>query len=167
VPALRFIGKRYTDADRGKDGGFGNKWGEWHANGWFSLLESLGPSGETENGYLGLMTISSDDHSGFAYWIGIFFPPDTDVPDGFDFLDLPAGEIGISWIRGDDRTGEIFGGEPHTAAYNKLQENGWDRLNENAGGQNTIVFFERYNCPRYTTRDEEDKVTLDYGFYLA
>ncbi|MGN6714677.1 hypothetical protein [Anaerocolumna jejuensis] len=29
LPAVRFIGKRYTNTDRCKDGGFGYKWEEW------------------------------------------------------------------------------------------------------------------------------------------
>ncbi len=29
VPALRFIGKRYTDADRDAQGGFAARWEEW------------------------------------------------------------------------------------------------------------------------------------------
>jgi len=39
-------------------------------------------------------------------------------------------------------------------------------LNENAGGENTLVFFELYNCPRFTTPDDKGNVILDYGFYL-
>lgn len=29
LPAVRFIGKRYTNTDGDKDGGFGYKWEEW------------------------------------------------------------------------------------------------------------------------------------------
>jgi hypothetical protein len=38
-PPLRLIGRRYTDADRGPDGGFSQKWGEWFERGWFQPLE--------------------------------------------------------------------------------------------------------------------------------
>ena len=170
APALRFIGKRYTDSDR-VNGGFGVKWHEWFQNGWFGELEKLGPSEAVDNGYLGLMTVCSDhrDENGrceFACWIGLFFPAGVAVPDGFGHLDLPESDIGMMWIHGDDRTGEIFGGGPHTAAETKLAEHGWGHVRQNAGGTNTVVFFERYNCPRFTTRDEQDKVTLDYGFYI-
>jgi hypothetical protein len=37
-PAIRLIGKRYTDADRA-NGSFGAQWAEWHVNGWFDPLE--------------------------------------------------------------------------------------------------------------------------------
>ena len=111
-PAMRLIGKRYTDSDRGVDGSFGNRWGEWHQNGWFSLLENTAKAVEGEYGYLGLMTFRTDhqqlppEENGFTYWIGIFFPPETAVPDGFDYLDLPENDVGISWIYGSDKNGE-------------------------------------------------------------
>ena len=171
-PAMRLIGKRYTDADRGADGSFGNRWGEWHGNGWFNLLEGAAKPVDGEYGQLGLMTFRTDhqhlppEENGFTYWIGIFFPPETPVPDGFDHLDLPESDVGINWIYGSDSNGEIFGSEPHTASYNKLNENDWGELNQSAGGEKLIVFFENYTCPRYTTPDEKGNVILDYGFYL-
>jgi len=166
-PALRLIGKCYTDDDRGEDGSFGNRWGEWHQKGWFDEIEKMAkPSEDVDNGYLGLMTIKAADHSDFCYWIGKLFPADTVVPDGYSYLDLPESDVGISWIYGSDENGEIYGSEPHTACYNKMCDNGWNELNENAGGENTLVFFERYNCPRMTTPDDKGNVILDYGFYL-
>ncbi|MCL2195710.1 MAG: hypothetical protein FWB76_07155 [Oscillospiraceae bacterium] len=166
-PALRLIGKCYTDADRGADGSFSERWTEWHQNSWFDELKKAAkPSEDVENGCLGLMTINAKDHSNFIYWIGLFFPANTAVPDGFSYLDLPQSDVGISWIYGSDETGEIYGSEPHTACYQTLCDNGWNKLNEKAGGKNTLVFFERYNCPRMTTPDEKGNVILDYGFYL-
>jgi hypothetical protein len=165
-PALRLIGRRYTDDDRGADGSFSDRWSEWHQNGWFGLFESASkPSELVENGYLGLMTFRTN-HTDFAYWVGILFPAETPVPEGFDFLDLPENDVGMSWIYGSDANGEIYGQDPHSAAYQKLCDNGWGSLNENAGGKSTLVFFERYNCPRMTTPDEKGNVILDYGFYL-
>ena len=53
VPAMRFIGKKYS--------GFGPMWGEWFANGWFDLIEqTMGGIGkiteiwENGGGYVGL-----------------------------------------------------------------------------------------------------------------
>jgi len=170
--ALRFVGKRYVDSDR-VDGGFGGKWQEWFRNGWLVELEKLGPSRAVENGCLGLMTVRTDPSQaecpftyGFAYWIGMLFPAGTAVPAGFEHLDLPESDLGVAWIRGDDRTGEIYGPNPHSAAEDKLSAHGWATLRQNAGGDRTIVFFERYNGERFTTRDELGNVILDYGFYI-
>jgi hypothetical protein len=173
APALRFIGKCYTNNDRDAGGGYGHKWTEWFQRGWFAELEKLGPSQAVESGYLGLMTFRSDGDpascpfSGeFTYRIGLFFPAGTAVPDGFEHMDLPESDFGVAWIRGDDRTGEIYGGPPHIAAHGKLVEQGWGNVRKNAGGEHTAVFFERYNGPRFTTRDDNGNVTLDYGFYI-
>jgi len=153
-PALRLIGKRYTNDDRCADGGFGNRWSEWHQNSWFDELEKTAkPSEQVDNGYVGLMTIDTN-HTNFAYWIGILFPADTLVPEGFSHLDLPENDVGMSWIYGSSANGEIYGEKPHSAAYQSLSDNGWGSLNENAGDNHTLVFFERYNCPRFTTPDE-------------
>ncbi len=170
-PALRLIGKRYTDDDR-INGSFSSKWREWHQKGWFAELEKSAKPVEGEYGYLGLMTFRTDHQdlppkeNGFSYWIGIFFPLGTPVPDGFEYLDLPENDVGISWIYGSDKNGEIYGSKPHSSAYQKLCDKGWGDLNQNAGGEKLIVFFENYTCPRFTTPDDKGNVILDYGFYL-
>ena len=169
-PALRLIGKRYTDVDRP----FDVKWCEWNDNKVHeTLTQNAKPSDEVDNGSVGLMTFRTNhqnlppEENGFTYWIGLLFSAGTLVPEGFDYLDLPESDVGMSWIYGSDESGEIYGSEPHTACYNKLCDNGWSKLNENAGGENLIVFFERYNDPRITTPDEKGNVILDYGFYLG
>ena len=161
-PALRLIGKRYTNADRGANGTFGNRWDEWCQNGWFAELAKLGSSDQVDNGALGLITHRSGHqgmgHDEFAYWIGLFFPAGTAVPDGFDHLDLPESDIGMAWIRSDDRTGEIFGHAPAAAAHSQLVAQGNIRFRENIGDEKMTVCFERYNNPRFDTRDAGDIV---------
>jgi hypothetical protein len=169
--AMRLIGKRYTDDDR-VNGSFGAQWGEWHQNGWFGALEKSAKPVDGDFGYFGLMTFRADHQSlppeenGFAYWIGILFPPGTPAPDGFDYLDLPESDVGVSWIYGSSENGEIYGSEPHSAAYQRLCGNGWSELDANAGGEKLLVFFENYTCPRFTKPDGKGNVILDYGFYL-
>lgn len=166
LPSLRFIGKRYTDADRRSDGSFGNKWGEWFEKGWFAQLEALGELQDIENGYLGLMGCSEEEKS-FEYWIGIFFPDNTPVPEGFTALDIPEGDVGVCWIYGNEKTDNIYG--MHSACMEKLRENGMGNFRDDFKGGNPKWwwFFERYHCPRFTTPDENGKIILDYGMYLA
>ena len=112
-----------------------------------------------------MMTINATDHSGFSYWIGMLFPAETEAPSGFDYLDLPESDVGMTHIRGSDENGEIYGDKPHTAAYNKLREAGMGELNKSAGGADTLVFFEQYT-DRMHKPDENGKVILNYGFYI-
>lgn len=154
-PALRFIGKRYTDADRGADHGYGHKWREWDANGSFEPLEKLESAAAHENARIAYMRFTHE----FEYWIGMFFPENTPVPEGYAHVDIPAGEAGICWIYGSDDTGEIYGPEAHEMCAKKLLEAGWELADH-------IQAFERYNKPRFTTPDEHGNVILDYGIYL-
>ncbi|SFJ58879.1 hypothetical protein SAMN02799624_05131 [Paenibacillus sp. UNC496MF] len=166
-PSLRFVGKRYTDKDRGADGGFGNKWNEWSQSGWFDVLEKLGPLEEVENGSLGFMGCS--DNNAFEYWIGMFFPEQTAVPEGFASIDLPESDVGICWIKGRSDNGEIFGAEPHRMCMDKLAEHGLGQFRDNLKGNDRKWwhFFERYNCPRFTNKQPDGTVILDYGMYLG
>ena len=170
LPALRLIGKRHTDADRGADGGFGGRHREWNEKQCCRELAGLGFSDAVTPGLLGLMTWRADyenrprEECRFSYWIGHFFPPGTPAPDGYSCIDLPESDVGVAWIRGD--CGSIFGEKPHEAAHGKLFEKGWGKLRENAGGEKTFVFFERYNPERFKP-DAQGLFTLDYGFYLA
>ena len=165
-PALRFIGKRYTDDDR-TDGGFGKQWDEWFSNDLFTKMEEGTSSKPYDDTYIGLMTMRGD-MSDFKYWIGMFFPSEAKVPEGFDFIDLPESNIGVGWVCGNEENGEIFGGPPHEAVCKRLaEEKIGDFRNDIAGeGSDTYCFFERYNCPRFTEKDVNGNVTLDYGNYL-
>jgi hypothetical protein len=165
-PALRFIGKRYTDQDRGPDG-FGKQWDDWWAEDRFAALERAAGVSPHDRDTVGLMTMRGD-MTGFAYWIGLFYPAGTSAPKGYDFLDLPKSDIGVGWIRGDLDSGEIFGGPPHEAVCAALAAAGLGAFrNDIAGpGSDTYCFFERYNCPRFTVPNADGKVTLDYGNYI-
>lgn len=154
LPALRLIGKRYSDSDRDSYGSFGGKWGEWFANGWFDQLESLGSLPENDNAYLGAMRCVNNS---FEYWIGMFFPTGTEVPDGYSYVDIPEGDIATCYIYGREDNGEIY--SMHDACMNKVAEQGFEL-------QKDPWFFERYNCPRFTTPDEHGNVILDYCAYI-
>ncbi|HHY23601.1 MAG TPA: GyrI-like domain-containing protein [Clostridiaceae bacterium] len=156
LPALRLIGKRYTDSDR-IGGSFGAKWGEWFQNGWFAEVEKLGPLPENGDAYLGVMRCINGN---FEYWIGMFFPTGTTVPEGYAYTDIPEGDIGTCYIYGHEDTGELYGLDAHNACMDEIAKAGWKL-------QQDPWFFERYNCPRFTTPDEHGKVILDYCVYLA
>lgn len=158
LPTVRFIGKRYTDTER-VNGSFSHKWGEWFQKGWFTELEKLGEMENIENGYLGFMRCYPD----FEYWIGMFLPLDTAVPDGYDFIDLPESNIGVCWIQGKENDGSIYA--MHENCLERLSENGMSHYR--VGEDNRAYFFERYNCPRFTEKDEQGNIILDYGIYLA
>jgi len=158
VPALRFIGRRYTHADRDATGGFTARWQEWFAADRFSVLEAIGPAPEHGDARFGLMRFTTAGE--FEYWIGMFFPAGTPVPGGFEFVDVPACTFGTCWLYGQPDTGELYGETAHRLCLEQLQRQGW-RIAE------APWFMERYNHPRFTTPDAHGKVVLDYCVQLA
>ena len=80
LPALRFIGKP-CDCEIHD---FIGDWDKWIENGWFEQLEKQCIAPENGEHYLGL----TDNKGG--YWIGLLFPTDTPIPNGFEHIDIPA-----------------------------------------------------------------------------
>jgi predicted transcriptional regulator YdeE len=161
VPALRFIGKKYGDSDR-VDGMFGKYWGDWHQNGWFDVIEKqidkdLKTLYEDGDAYIGLMRCK--DGEPFEYWIGVFMPEGTQVPEGFEYRDFPKATLGVCWLHGSE--GEVYGQEEQ--CMKKLEEEGYKVANDYKDG---FWVFERYGCPRFTTPDENGKIILDICWYI-
>ncbi len=124
LPALRFIGKKYGDSDR-IDGMFSAKWGEFFQKGWFQELEKrsgvpLGEVYEDGDAYLGMMRWKEGEP--FEYWIGMFLPRGTEVPEGFACVDFPESALGVCWVYGTEP--EVYMQEEKSA--NRLKEEGLD-----------------------------------------
>lgn len=159
VPSVRFIGKIYGDSDR-VDGGFGKQWGDWFASGLFEKIEkqlekTKKKAYEDCDAYVGLMRWK--DGEPFQYWIGMFTPEGTAVPEGFSYHDFPASELGVCWVYGKD----VYCKEDKCAE--KLAENGMKVSSDSEGA---FWFFERYTCPRFTSPDEKGNVILDICHYV-
>lgn len=155
VPAMRFIGKKYPN--------FGPMWGEWFANGWFDVIETA--MGGTEAilkiwkngaGYIGLERRA--ENQPFEYWLGMFTPANTSVPDGFSCIDFPAMGLGTCWIYGKEK--EVHNTSGCKAA---VQNQGMRLWQDAAGG---VWSFENCLCPRYTTPDEQGNVIMDYCYFV-
>lgn len=158
LPAVKLVGKRYTDKDRDASGTFAAYWQQWAREGWFDLLEKDGAS-KLSDGYLGAMRMTGGGGQ-IEYWIGAFLPLDAQVPDGFEAVEIPAGDLGVCWIRGNEQNGELYGPEASKQSMAALAEKGWTF--SEAGW-----FFERYNHPRFTTPDEKGNIILDICVYLT
>ena len=155
VAPLRLIGKKYTNSDR-VDGNFGAKWHEWFENGWFDVIgkniDKTAITIDDENdGSVGFMRGMDEN---FEYWIGLITPENTPVPDGFEYVDLPKGELAVCFVQGKENT--VFFQE--MACSTKLEAEGFKLRHDSC--------FERYNHPRFTVPDEDGNRILDICFYL-
>lgn len=155
VPAMRFIGKRYHD--------YGG-WGEWFANGWFDTIEnSMGGTDQIlavwENGgaYVGLERRKNGEL--LEYWIGMFTPGNTEVPEGFEQIDLSKSSLGTCWIYG--REDEVHGAVGN--CWEAVRNAGMEIAADDDGA---VMSFGNCLCPRFTTPDEKGNVILDYCYFV-
>jgi len=155
MPALRLIGKRYTDADRKDEGGYAHKWKEWFDNNTANQFVGMKSLPGYEEVMIGCMRCDED----FEYWIGMFFPPETEVPEGMEYADIPKGDLGTCWIYGKESTGELYGPEVHSQCIRLLKEEGMAPTEKG-------WCFERYHSTRFTECDKKGNVILDYCVYL-
>lgn len=158
LPDVKLVGKRYTDNDRDESGTFAHYWQQCFREGWFDTLKQCESIPEVSDDYLGAMRMTDD--GGFEYWIGAFLAPSSGVPDGFNAVEISAGDLGVCWLYGNDKTGELYGMEASDLSMAALNEKGW-KFSEQGW------FFERYNCPRFTSPDEKGNVILDICAYLV
>lgn len=159
IPHVKLIGKRLTNYDRDGTGTFAHYWQQGFREGWFDILKECKGLPGVGDDYLGAMRMNGGSGSGFEYWIGMFRAPDAQAPAGFESVEIPAGEVGVCWLYGSDKTGQLYGMEASDLSMAALKEQGWNYAE-------TGWFFERYNCPRFTVPDEKGNVVLDICAYL-
>lgn len=156
APRSRFIGIRYGESDR-TGGTFAPMWRSWFEHGRFSALEALVTDGwarqnpEAGN-YIGLMRVK--DGAPFEYWIGMLLPEGTAAPPGYDSLDLPEMNLGVCWVKGKEP--DIYSQDEKV--FEAIQEAGFETEKTEDG---YTLLLERYQCPRFTQKDEEGQVILD------
>lgn len=161
LPKVKLIGKRYTNADRDASGTFGGHWQQCFREGWFDMLHACctGLSAVSEDS-MGAMRMTGEGDDSFEYWIGAFYAPDSPVPEGFEATEIAAGTLGVCWLYGNEKSGELYSMEASNLSMGAIREKGW-RYSEQGW------FFERYNCPRFTAPDENGNVILDICAYLT
>jgi len=158
LPEAKLVGKRYTNHDRDESGTFAGKWRQWIQEGRFDILKQCKLISETRDDMLAAMR--AGDSGDFEYWIGVFLAPDAEVPLGYDSTIIPAGEIGVCWIYGSEKSGELYSREASALTMDALTEKGWNLAEKG-------WFLERYNHPRFTIPDEKGNVILDICAYLG
>lgn len=161
MPKSRFIGIQYGDEDR-ENNTFYLKWREWLDNGYFSLIKNNIDKDVVfdlpeKDDYIGLMRFKEGEP--FQYWIGLFTPEETEVPEGFGYLDFIETEIGVSWVYGSG--GDVFGVEDKCAEA--LLKEGYHVKLES---DKSIWFFERYDGERYAKPDDKGNIILDICYFL-
>ena len=146
-PATRLIGKKYVN---------GPNWNEWWENNWFAALETMKPLPFNADAYIGAVHIVNGmpDHC-----IGMFFPVNTEVPEGFEYVDIEPLDYAVCYLYGKENSNEFYAMDTHTMCLKALNDHGLKRKEDD-------WCFERCNCPRFTTPDEKGNIILDYGISI-
>ncbi len=147
APAMKLIGKKYDQNPN---------WDEWWQNDWFPMLEKQERLPINGDAYIGAVHIVNGMPE---YWIGMFFPADTEVWDGFESIDMEASEYAVCYLSGKDNSGDFYTMDTHNRCLEKLTLLGFKRKEDG-------WCFERYNCPRFTSPDELGNVILDYAIAI-
>ena len=146
-PATRLIGKKYKNKP---------DWEEWWQNDWFSILEKNERLIINGDAYIGAVHIVDGMPE---YWIGMFFPIDTKVPDGFEYVDIEPMEYAVCYLYDKENSSDFYTMDTHNMCLEELRIQGLKRKEDD-------WCFERYNCPRFTTPDEKGNVILDYAISI-
>lgn len=147
APAMRLIGKKYKQNPN---------WSEWWQNDWFSLLEKNERLPINGDAYIGAVHIVNGMPE---YWIGMFFPAATEVPDGFAFIDMEPSEYAVCYLSAKENSGDFDTMDTYNRCLEQLKSLGFKRKEDS-------WCFERYNCPRFTAPDEMGNVILDYAISI-
>lgn len=143
-PAARLIGKKYVN---------GVNWSEWWENNWFSILEKNQSLLVNGDAYLSAVRIVNGMPE---YWIGMLFPVTTEVPEGFEHIDIEPLDYAVCYLYDNEDSNAFYTMETHNMCLEELKAHHIKRKEDN-------WCFERYSCPRFTTPDETGNVILDYA----
>lgn len=143
LPTVRFIGKRYNGNES-----IYVKWKLWKDNHWFSILENLDI--RYANTYIGAKRIVNGS---LEYWIGMFFLPEADVPEGFEYIDID--EINMAHFQLQGSAHNVASFETHNLCLYKLDKNGMTRFEDH-------WCFECFNDKSIDDIGTEKLITMDY-----
>lgn len=114
-PATRLIGKKYVN---------GPNWNEWWENNWFAALETMKPLPFNADAYIGAVHIVNGMPE---HWIGMFFPVNTEVPEGFEYVDIEPLDYAVCYLYGKENSNEFYAMDTHTMCLKALNDHGLKR----------------------------------------
>ncbi|MCL2321753.1 MAG: GyrI-like domain-containing protein [Oscillospiraceae bacterium] len=103
--------------------------------------------------YVGVMTDWDKGDGDFSYIIGMLMKPGADVPEGYVSHVIKATKVAIGWIQGKDVADVCM--NAHELTEKALEDKGHSC-------EKMTWSMELYNCPRFTSPDENGQIILDY-----
>ncbi len=127
-------------------------WDRCFGDGTFHVLEKQSDFIH-DSAYVGVMIDWDKGDGNFSYVVGMLMKTGADVPQGFKSRKINATKVAIGWIQGKD-TPDVCS-KAHEYTEQALKAEGYEC--------NKMKWcMELYNCPRFTTPDENGEIILDY-----
>ncbi len=155
IPALRFIGKKYTETEFSEKSVL-NSLDDWCFKKMFDAILETSHEGLDfggANSYIGLM--KNADGKVSEYWIGMFMPQGTAVPQVYEMIDFPSSTLAVCGVYGKRDAIINYDSE----CRKKLTEEGIQLKNEG-------WFFQRFNWRDFFKEDKFGKRVLEYCYYF-
>lgn len=132
-------------------------WDKMFKDGSFEFLKNLSDS-ENNQDLVGWMGDYNPATKEFIYIAGVLAKPSTSVPEGYAYRDIPDCQMGIAWIQGEEKNGDIYNNASELTAKAK-NENGYEY--DSSAGNFVMEYYsyERYGLP---LKKGENEVILDY-----
>ena len=162
-PALRFIGKKYTEPlDYSVFDKVLVNLDNWRLNyGFDPILEQSILGSETVykegNSYISLMRRKDDGF--FEYWLGMFVPKGAAIPHGYEMIDFPESGLGVCSVYGKRNSIIHY----DTLCREKLAE---ADICQKINTQTSEWFFQRYCWQKFFEDDRYGKRILEYCYFL-
>jgi hypothetical protein len=154
LPALRFIGKKCIETS--ETANVLNLLDNWQLKSRFDDIEkqsAIDYKTFFEGGDAYINLVRKKDGENFEYWMGMFMPEGTEIPQGYEAIDFQKMTICVCRIYG--KRDEIVNYE--TECRNKLTEEGF-------ATENVQWYFRRFNWRGFFEEDVYGKRLLDYCY---
>ncbi len=126
-------------------------WGQCFKEGVFDVLENISDY-HLDNSYVGWMGDWQNGDSKFTYLCGMLMKVNTPLPEGFIYREIAKCKVAISWIQGLEA--EVYA-QALELSEKELEANGYQ-------AKCFDWCMELYNCPRFTQKNEDGEIILDY-----
>ena len=153
--AVRFIGKEVVV---GKKNPVPDLWKSILMDGTNDFLQDLPGRVSPLGDNIGWMGEYNPQTKEFIYIAGIFAEPNTNVPEGFSYRDIPDCLMGIGWIQGN--TSNLEKGA-HSKTEKIMKANGYTPDYSIVG-----ISMEYYSFEKYANIEEDGNNIFTFGYYL-
>ncbi len=119
-----------------------------------SIPERVSPMGDT----IGWMGEYNSQRKEFTYIAGVFVKPNTTVPKGFSYRDIPDCMMGVGWIQGN--TSNLENGA-HSKTEKIMKENGYI-----PDYSEVAISMEYYSFDKYVNIEDNGNNIFTFGYFL-